>query len=383
MTVNASSGDAASAQLCRLLGTRFALIQAPMAGVQNHALALAVSREGALGSLPAALLSPAQLEQELQALRAGLSNGLNEGLPQQAAPLPYNLNFFCHTPAQADLAAEQAWRQALAPYHTQYGIDASSIPAGAGRAPFSEALAEVIEPFRPPVLSFHFGLPAPALLRRAKSWGAVILSSATSVEEGLYLQAHGADIVIAQGLEAGGHRGHFLSDELSQQQGLFSLLPQLVQALRVPVVAAGGIASAQGVAAALALGAAGVQVGTAYLRCDEARTSAVHRQALASPDARHTALTRLFTGRPARGIVNRLMRDLGPLSPLAPAFPMATAALAPLRAAAEAQGLADFTPLWAGQNTSGCQALPAAEVTRQLLRGLLSFPASPASKATA
>src|SRR5207253_6889178 len=190
----------------------------------------------------------------------------------------------------------------------------SSFAAGPGRAPFSSEAADVLSPFAPPVVSFHFGLPPADLLARVRAWGAKVLSSATTVEEALWLEAQGVDAVIAQGLEAGGHRGHFLSDDLTVQVGTFALLPQVVQAVKVPVIAAGGIADARGVAAAMELGAAGVQVGTAYLLCPESTTSTVHRAALKSEAARHTALTNLFSGRPARGIVNRLMRDLGPLS---------------------------------------------------------------------
>jgi nitronate monooxygenase len=229
----------------------------------------------------------------------------------------------------------------------------------------------VLEEFRPPVLSFHFGLPADSLIQRARAWGATILSSATTVEEAVWLEARGVDAVIAQGLEAGGHRGYFLCDEPSRQLGTVALLAQVVRAVRMPVVAAGGIADAQGVAAALALGASAVQVGTAYLLCHEASTSAVHRAALSGSQARHTSLTNVFTGRPARGIVNRLMRELGDISPLAPDFPLATAAIAPLRAAAEAKGLGDFSPLWAGQNPSGCKAIGAAAMTRELAVGVM------------
>lgn len=335
-----------------LLGTDHPLIQAPMAGVQDSALALAVSGAGALGSLPAAMLAPETLRAELAVLAA--------------SGRPYNVNFFCHTPPVPEAAREAAWRGTLAPYGAEVGLDLHAVPAGAGRSPFSAELADLIEPLRPPVVSFHFGLPAPALLARVKAWGAVVLSSATTVQEAVWLQAHGVDAVIAQGLEAGGHRGHFLSHDLSAQMGTFALLPQVVRAVSVPVVAAGGIADAAGVRAARALGAAGVQVGTAYLCCPEATTSALHRAALCSDAARHTALTNVFTGRPARGIVNRVMRELGPLSDAAPAFPLATAAMGPLRAAFEARGSADFSPLWAGQNTSGCAAVPAAALTRAL-----------------
>jgi nitronate monooxygenase len=158
----------------------------------------------------------------------------------------------------------------------------------------------------------------------------------------------------------------FLSDDVGTQVGTFALVPQVVRAVSVPVIAAGGIADARGVAAAMALGAAGVQVGTAYLLCPEATTSAVHRAALKSDAARVTALTNLFTGRPARGIVNRIMRELGPMGAVTPAFPLAAAAIAPLRARAESLGSGDFSPLWAGQNASGCRESSAALITREL-----------------
>jgi nitronate monooxygenase len=219
-------------------------------------------------------------------------------------------------------------------------------------------------------VSFHFGLPARDLLERVKRWGSKVLASATTVDEARWLEEHGADAVIAQGVEAGGHRGIFLTDDLTTQLGTFALLPQVVAAVRVPVIAAGGIADAKGVKAAMALGAAAVQVGTAYLLCPEATTSAVHRAALKSDAARHTALTNLFTGRPARGILNRVMREKGPINPAVPQFPLATGAIAPLRAKAEARGSGDFSPLWSGQNASGCREIPAAQLTRELAAGL-------------
>jgi nitronate monooxygenase len=339
-----------------LLGTELPLIQAPMAGSQGAGLALAVCEAGGLGSLPAAMLAPEALERELQRLSEGTRR-------------PYNVNFFCHIPPLPDAQRETAWHAALAPFYAEAGLDIAAVPSGPGRVPFNTEAADVLERFRPPVVSFHFGLPAPELLARVKSWGSVVLSSATTVDEGRWLQAHGADAVIAQGLEAGGHRGIFLTEDLTTQVGTFSLVPQLVAALDVPVIAAGGIADAAGVRAAMALGAAGVQVGTAYLCCAEASTSAVHRAALMSEAAAHTALTRLFSGRPARGIVNRVMRELGALNPAAPAFPLATAAMAPLRAHWEALGSGDFSPLWSGQNASGCRAVPAADITQALAQG--------------
>ena len=336
-----------------LLGIELPLIQAPMAGSQGSALALAVCNAGGLGSLPCAMLTPEALRAELAAIEAGTRK-------------PFNVNFFCHAPPAPSAGREAAWRAALARYYAEYGIDAEGIPAGPGRAPFSHAMADVLAEFRPAVVSFHFGLPSAELLARVRSWGSKVLSSATTVEEARWLAGHGVDAVIAQGLEAGGHRGHFLSADLDAQLGTFALLPQVVREVRLPVIAAGGIADAAGAAAAMALGAAGVQVGTAYLLCPEATTSAIHRAALKSGAERYTALTNLFTGRPARGIVNRLMRELGPLSDTAPEFPLATSAIAPLRAKAESQGRGDFSPLWSGQNRSGCKEVPAAQLTREL-----------------
>jgi nitronate monooxygenase len=347
--------------LQELLGIRLPIIQAPMAGVQGSALAVAVSNAGGLGSLPCAMLTLDGMRKELAAIRAGTDK-------------PYNVNFFCHTPPTPSAEREAAWRAALAPYYAEFGLEMDPAPATSARAPFSAEAAGVLEEFKPAVVSFHFGLPSPELMARVRAWGAKILSSATTVDEALWLEAHGVDAIIAQGLEAGGHRGIFLSDELSTQVGTFALLPQIVRAVKLPVIAAGGIADAKGVAAAMALGAAGVQPGTAYLLCPEATTSAIHRAALKSEAARHTALTNLFTGRPARGIVNRLMRELGPLSPAAPAFPLSATHIAPLRAKAENLGSGDFSPLWSGQNASGCREMPAAELTRELAAGLARAP---------
>jgi nitronate monooxygenase len=338
------------------MASRLPLLQAPMAGAQGSPLALAVCAAGGVGGLPAAMLSPDTLRAELQLMR-------------EQAQGPWNVNFFCHTPPPADDRAEARWREALRPFYEEAGIDPASVPSGAGRVPFSHAVADTVEAFAPPVVSFHFGLPAPDLLARVKSWGSHVLASATTVEEARWLEAQGADAVIAQGLEAGGHRGMFLTTELGTQLGTFALLPQVVAAVRLPVIAAGGIASADGVRAAMALGASGVQVGTAFLCCPEASTSALHRAALMGNAAQHTELTTLFSGRPARGIVNRLMRELGCLNPAAPAFPLATAAVAPLRAHFEALGRTDCTPLWSGQNASGCQAVPAALLLADLARG--------------
>ena len=336
-----------------LLDIELPIIQAPMAGVQLSALAIAVSNAGGLGSLPCAMLNAESLRKEFEMLRAKTSK-------------PYNVNFFCHVPPRPSEEREAIWRKRLAPFYREFGIDPAKIPSGPGRAPFDAPMAEVLEEFRPKVVSFHFGLPEAGLLKRVKAFGAKVLASATTVAEARWLEAHGADAIIAQGLEAGGHRGIFLSDDLTTQVGTFSLIPQVARAVKVPVIAAGGIADAKGVAAALSMGAIAAQVGTAYLLCPETTTSAIHRAALKSEAAAHTALTNIFTGRPARGIVNRVIRELGAMNPAAPEFPLATSAITPLRAKAEAAGSGDFSPLWSGQNASGCREIGAAELTREL-----------------
>jgi nitronate monooxygenase len=339
-----------------LLGSALPIIQAPMAGVQGSALAIAVCNAGGVGSLPCAMLTADGLRKELAVIAAQTRR-------------PYNVNFFCHTPPAADAEREARWRTLLAPYYREFDIDPSAIPAGPGRSPFSAEMAEVLAEFRPPIVSFHFGLPAEDLVARVRGMGATIIASATTVAEAKWLEARGVDAIIAQGTEAGGHRGIFLSEDLTTQVGTLALVPQIVRAVRVPVLAAGGIADGRGVAAAMELGAAGVQIGTAYLLCPEATTSAVHRAALRSEGAVHTALTNLFTGRPARGIVNRIIRELGGMNAAAPPFPLATAAIAPLRAKGEARGSGDFSPLWSGQNAGGCKEVPAGQLTRELAAG--------------
>lgn len=347
--------------LRELLGTELPVIQAPMAGVQASALAVAVSNAGALGSLPCAMLDTAAMRRELFAICSQTRK-------------PFNVNFFAHEPPAPDAARDAAWLARLAPYYAELGADAGEIPKGPARIPFGREAAEALAEFKPRVVSFHFGLPEAELLQLVRAWGAKVLSSATTVEEALWLEAHGVDAVIAQGLEAGGHRGMFLGGDIATQVGTFALVPQVARAVRVPVIAAGGIADAKGVAAAIALGAAGVQAGTAFLLCPECTTSAVHRAALASEAARVTALTNLFTGRPSRGIVNRVMRELGPMHAAAPRFPGAAPFMAPLRARAEGAGSGDFSPLWSGQNASACREVPAAEVVRELARGLSGPP---------
>ncbi|QQD25552.1 nitronate monooxygenase [Pseudomonas simiae] len=315
-----------------LLGIELPIIQAPMAVGTTTAMVIEASKAGALGSLPAAALSLAQLREALVTVR-------------EASPRPINVNFFCHQPPAPDAARDRHWKDLLEPYYRELGADFEAPTPVSNREPFNEAACQFIEELRPEVVSFHFGLPEKALLDRVKATGAKVLSSATTVEEAIWLEQHGCDAIIAMGSEAGGHRGLFLSDDLNTQIGLFALLPQVVDAVSVPVIAAGGIGDARGIVAAFALGASAVQIGTAYLFTPEANVTPSHHHALRHAQASETALTNLFTGRPARGIVNRVMRELGPINPAAPAFPTAGGALIPLKAKDEAS----FSNLWSGQ----------------------------------
>jgi nitronate monooxygenase len=343
---------ASTSGLLNLLGIELPIIQAPMAGATTPDMVIAVSEAGGLGSLPSALYTEAELRAALDRVRAGTRR-------------PINLNFFSHANSADDALRQSAWLARLAGYYAEAGLDPEVQKAPGGRTPFDAAAGAVVETYRPEVVSFHFGLPPAHLLDRVKRAGAKVLASATTVAEARWLADRGVDAVIAMGAEAGGHRGSFLTEAMSEQVGTFALLPQIVDAVSVPVIAAGGIADRRGVAAAFALGAAAVQVGTAYLFTPEANISEVHRQALQAPE-RPTAITNLFTGRPARGIANRMMADLGPLSDLAPAFPTAGGALGPLRRAAEAAGRDDFSPLWAGQAFPLAKPMPAAALTRML-----------------
>jgi len=335
------------------LGVKLPIIQAPMAGVQDSELALAVSAAGGLGSLPCAMLTTATLKTELETIASQTNK-------------PINLNFFCHTLPTPDAAAEKVWHKELQNLFNEYDINPDQIAKGPSREPFSHEIANVIESYKPAIISFHFGLPEKSLLDRVKGWGTKIISSATTIEEALWLEANGADVIIAQGLEAGGHRGMFLSNDISTQTGIFALLPQIVARVGIPVIAAGGITDKQTVSAALALGAAAAQIGTAYLLCDESKVSTLHRTALKSDMAHITALSNVFSGRPARGIMNRAMTELGPMNPRTPAFPLAGTAMTALKSKAEAQGSSDFSSLWCGLNATGCKEISAMELTQQL-----------------
>jgi nitronate monooxygenase len=345
-------------RLLELLRIELPIIQAPMAGSNGSALAIAVSEAGGLGSLPCAMLDAAKMRAEI-------------GVIRQRTAKPLNVNFFCHEPAKPDPQRDAAWKGRLAAYYVEEGVDADVSAPAVNRAPFDEAMCAIVEDLKPEVVSFHFGLPKAALLDRVKAAGCRVISSATTAEEARWLEDRGCDAVIAQGYEAGGHRGMFLTSDIATQAGTFALLPQVVDAVKVPVIAAGGIADGRGVAAAFALGAAGVQVGTAYLFTPEATITKPHRAALREARDDRTALTNLFSGRPARGLINRLMRDIGPVSELAPAFPTAGAPLAPLKAKAEAAGRGDFSSLWSGQSARLGREMDAGALTRLLAQQAL------------
>ena len=336
-----------------LFGIELPLIQAPMAGAQGPELAIAASEAGGLGSLPVAQLNLEQAQTQIAAIRKVTSR-------------PINLNFFSHEPRQPNPAEIAAWHQHLLPYYREFGIDVTAPVPTVGRTPFDANFAAMVEETHPEVVSFHFGLPDPALVARVRAAGAKIISSATTVAEARWLCDRGVDAIIAMGAEAGGHRGNFLSDDMNGQVGLMALLPQVVDAVRVPVIAAGGISDGRGIAAAFALGASAVQIGTAYLFTPEAKISAPYRAALKTAGDASTAITNLFSGRPARGIVNRLMREQGPMRADLPRFPFAGGPLLPLKTKAEAAGSGDFTNLWAGQAVHLGREMPAGALTKLL-----------------
>jgi nitronate monooxygenase len=346
-------------RLLDLFKTEFPIVLAPMAGIMDAELVIAAAQGGALGSLPCAMISAEKAREQVNIIR-------------QRVSAPVNMNFFCHKAIDADPGREAGWKARLGAYYKELGLDPAAPINVANRAPFDAAFCAVVEELKPEVVSFHFGLPSPDLVKRVKAAGSVVMSSATTVKEAIWLEETGADVIIAQGAEAGGHRGMFLTENIAEQPGTFALVPQVVDAVKVPVVAAGGIADGRGIAAAFALGASGVQIGTAYLRCPESRVIAPARAALAQATDESTVITTVMTGRPARGVANRVMREVGPVSPDAPAFPHAATALGPLKAAAEKLGKVDFTSLWAGQAVRMGREMPATELTRALAGGALA-----------
>jgi nitronate monooxygenase len=346
-------------RLLALFKTEFPIVLAPMAGIMDADLVIAAAQGGALGSLPCALLSVEKAREQVNIIR-------------QRVSAPVSMNFFCHKTVDADPQREAGWKKRLAHYYQELGLDPAAPVNVANRAPFDAAMCALVEELKPEVVSFHFGLPDQALLKRVKAAGCTVIASATIVKEAIWLEENGADAIIAQGAEAGGHRGMFLTENIHEQPGTFALVPQVVDVVRFPVIAAGGIADGRGIAAAFALGAAGVQIGTAYLRCPESKVTERARTALAQARDDSTVITNVMTGRPARGVANRAMREIGPVSPDAPAFPHAATAFGPLKIAAEKLGKTDFTNLWAGQAVRLGREMPAADLTRALAGAALA-----------
>jgi nitronate monooxygenase len=340
-------------RLLDLLKIEHPIMQAPMAGAMDFELVAAVSEAGGLGWLPCPMLSPDQVRAQSSQIR-------------ERTAKPFGLNFFCHTPPVPNNAREAAWRERLAPYYAELAIDPAAPVPSSNRLPFDAAFRDAVLEVRPAAVSFHFGLPDPVLYEPLKREGIVILGCATTVEEARWLATRGVDAIIAQGLEAGGHRGMFLTGDIATQVGTMALVPQVVDGVDVPVIAAGGVADARGIAAAFALGASAVLIGSAYLLTPEAKPVAAHRASLRSVRDDGTVLTNVITGRPGRSVLLRVVREVGPMSDLAPEFPLASAALAPLRAAAEKRGSGDFTTQWAGQAVRLGREMGAGELTRSL-----------------
>ncbi len=345
-------------RLLDLFGVDHPIIQAPMPGIVSPAMTIAVSEAGGLGSVPGATATPESLRGELQIVRQGTGRS-------------FSTNFFVHKQPSHNAESEARWRRRLANYYQELGVAADAGAGGPSRGPFNAALCDVVLEFKPRVASFHFGLPDAALVKRLKDAKIVIISSATTADEARWLEQNGCDAIIAQGNEAGGHRGIFLTadiwSDLSRQAGTMALVPQVVDAVKVPVIAAGGIGDGRGIAAALALGAAGVQMGTAFLMTAESKITPLHRRALKEARDNSTALTNVFTGRPARSIVNRIVREVGPISADAPAFPLAAGAAHPLRVACESKGSHEFMPLWSGQAPTLAREMPASALVATLV----------------
>ncbi|MEP5729498.1 MAG: nitronate monooxygenase [Sulfitobacter sp.] len=332
------------------IGAKYPLIQAPMAGAQDEELAIAVSQSGGIGSIPCAGLTPERLKASADRFHKATSG-------------PVNLNFFCHKVVERDPQREAIWLRELAPFYDAHALTPDYPKTGFSRA-LDEEMVKVVCTLNPAIASFHFGLPKTEYLDRIRTSGAKIIATATTIKEALFLEEQGCDAVIAQGREAGGHQGAFLASENPLRQSTMDLVHQISSAVVIPVIAAGGIADIVSIRAAIDAGASGVQIGTRFLKSPEARITPLHRSFLEGNEDLDTEITNVFTGRPARGFVNKLVRELGPINPNVQTFPLAISALAPLKSATA--GTADFTSLWAGQNWKTGDAKPAKQIVKQL-----------------
>jgi nitronate monooxygenase len=341
-------------RLLDLFRVEHPILLAPMAGAMDTELAVAVANAGGLGALPAGMLGSDQVRAQVAQFR------------EATGGRPVNLNFFAHKMPIPNNERENAWRDRLNPYYVELGVDPAAPVPLTNRLPFDAAICAVVEELKPEVVSFHYGLPHAELVKRIRESGSSVICSATTVAEARFLEQNGCDAIIAQGLEAGGHRGMFLSDDLSTQVGLFTLLPQIVDAVNVPVIASGGIADGRGIVAAFAL----VQrpSSSAPRSCPESKILPPHRAALRMARSDSTVLTNVLSGRPARALVRRVVRELGPISQIVPEFPLAAGALAPLHAKAQAQGSGDFSPMLAGQEAILSREVPAADLVGKLVR---------------
>ncbi len=330
------------------------IIQAPMAGASGIDMAVAVSDAGGLGSIAGAPMDAARL-------RAVLAEA------ERRTARPLNINFFAHTPSVAGAERNAGWLRRLGPYYREADVSPPTALSPGPLAPFDGACCQVIEDMKPAVVSFHFGLPSADLFRRVKTTGAITMSSATTVEEARWLAARGCDVIIAQGYEAGGHRGMFLTQDITTQIGTLALVPQIVDAVDVPVIAAGGVSDGRGIAATMALGACGAQIGTAYLLTSESLVSPIYRETLQKSAGHPTAIANVFSGRPSRCLVNRMVAEIGPMSRDAPEFPCGFSATAALRAHAESRGATDFSAHFRGQGSLPANRVSAGTLTRELV----------------
>ncbi|ONI93113.1 2-nitropropane dioxygenase [Saccharothrix sp. ALI-22-I] len=325
-----------STRLIRLLGTDLPIIQGPFGGgLSSVALAAAVSGAGGLGSFGAHHLDPGAITALVAELKAAIPGNR-----------PFNVNLWVPHPGEEVLRPAPADFERLRPLYDRLGIPA---PTSYAPPPAFDDQVDALLAAQPPVISFVMGTPPARVVTEARRRGIVTIGTATTVDEAVAVQAAGFDVVVASGSDAGGHRGAFLRPVAESLVGTFSLVPQVVDAVDIPVVAAGGIADHRGVTAAFALGAEGVQIGTGFLATVQSGASQVHKAALTGPDARVTVLTRLFSGRPARAIINPLIRELAAEEGNVPAYPVQNALMQPLRRAAAARGDSQYVNLWAGQ----------------------------------
>ncbi|WP_448188040.1 NAD(P)H-dependent flavin oxidoreductase [Azospirillum sp. sgz301742] len=343
--------------LTQRLGLTHPIIQAPMAGGgDTPALVAAVSEAGGLGSMGVAYLTGAQIAEAAQAVRATTGR-------------PFGVNLFAPTPAPAAADPAPALDR-VAPYYAELGLPAPTAPTlAAPTLPtdgFAGQVAACLDSGAA-VFSFTFGIPSADVVRAIKARGMLFVGTATTVDEAVALEQAGADAVVAQGSEAGGHRGTFANDFGAGMVGTLALVPQVADAVRIPVIASGGIMDGRGIAAVLTLGAAAAQMGTAFLTCDEAGVTEAYKQAILAARDHETRVTRAFSGRPARGIANRFMDEVDAAPEAILPFPLQNALTRPMRTAAGKQGRAEFLSLWAGQGVRLARRQEAAALMEKLV----------------